>query len=294
MSFSPMRFRNGHTVAVGRARRGVTMPELIVTMILVGIIGTAFVRLMVGQSHFFDAQSSGRQARSVSRGALNVLMSELRMVPAPNGLIDATASKITVRVPFAWGLICGSTPAATTVSLAPMDSLAFSEGGLTGYAWRDSIGGYALVNAGVTSAPGLIADCVPSQIATLPGGKVRTLQPAPPAAAVPGTPVFLYRRIEYEFKASVAMPGRRALWRKNVATNTEEEIIGPFGAAAAFRFYVDGNNTPQVNPPLPAALGTVRGLELVLTGESDRAAMTTAAPATTTMQTAVFFMNRAP
>jgi prepilin-type N-terminal cleavage/methylation domain-containing protein len=279
------------TRPTSRVRRGMTLIELIMTMVIAAIVGTALTKLMIHQSRFFDAQTASRGARTVSRGALNVLMSELRMVAVPGGVLSVAPAKIVVRVPYAFGVLCGSTAAASTISLAPMDSLAFAEGGVMGYAWRDSTGNYAYQTAAFTLAPGLAADCAAAGIAT-PGGKVVTLSPVVPAAALAGTPVFLFRRIEYEFRESAALPGRIALWRKNVGTNTSEELIGPFDATARFGFYVNGNNTPLA--VAPAVLADLRGLELQLDGQSDRVSMATGAPRTSQLRTAVFFMNRAP
>ena len=261
-------------------------------MVIAVIIGVAFTRLMIHQSRFFDRQNTNRQARGVSRGALNVMMSELRMVAVPGGVIAAAADSIVVRVPYAFGVLCGSSAVASTISLVPMDSLAYAEGGITGYAWRDSTGNYTYQNAGFTAAPGLATDCAAASITTLPRGKVVTVTPIVPAAAVPGTAIFLYRRIEFKFAASTALPGRRALWRRNVGANTREELVSPFDASARFRFFVNGSAVAQANPP--AFLANLRGLELRLAGASDRAALTTGAPTTAELQTAVFFMNRAP
>jgi prepilin-type N-terminal cleavage/methylation domain-containing protein len=273
-------------------RRGFTLAELIVTMVIVVIIGAAFTRLMIHQSRFFDAQNTSRQARRVSRGALNVMMSELRMVAVPGGVLAATIDSVVVRVPYAFGVLCGSTMVSSTISLAPMDSLAFAEGGGAGYAWRDSTGNYTYQPAGFTLSPGLVTDCAGAGITTLPGGRAVTVTPIVPAAAPAGTPIFLYRRIGYRFAASTALPGRRALWRRNYGANTSEELVAPFDASARFRFFVNGSATSQVNPP--ALLANLRGLDLRLAGASDRAAVSTGAPTTEELQTAVFFMNRAP
>jgi len=267
-----------------------TLAELLVTMVIVGIIGGAFTRMMVHQSRFMDAQNTNRQARSVSRGALNVMMSELRMVAAPGGVLAAGGDSILVRVPYAFGVLCGSTNVASTFSLAPMDSLAYSEGGATSYAWRDSTGNYTHQNANFTMGNGLVTDCAAAGITTLTRGKIVTVTPRVPVAAVSGTPVFLARRVQFKFAASAALPGRRALWRKNIGTGTSEELVAPFDASARFRFFVDGATASQVNPP--AVLTTLRGLELRLAGASDRARLTSGSPSTAELQTAVFFMNR--
>ena len=158
-------------------RRGFTLTELIVTMVIAVIIGAAFTRLMIHQSRFFDSQNTHRQARNVSRGALNVMMSELRMVAVPGGVLAAATDSIVVRVPYAFGVLCASTPAASTISLAPMDSLAYAEGGTTGYAWRDSTGNYTYQNAAFTLAPGLTSDCAVAGITTLPRGRAVTVTP---------------------------------------------------------------------------------------------------------------------
>ena len=273
-------------------RPGLTLVELIVTMVIVVIIGTAFTRLMIHQSRFFDAQNTSRQARNVSRGALNVMMSELRMVAVPNGVLAASIDSIVVRVPYAFGVLCGSSAVASTISLAPMDSVAYAEGGVTGYAWRDSTGNYTFQPAGFTLAPGLATDCAGAGITTLPRGRVVTVTPVVHASALPGTPVFLYRRIGFKFAASTALPGRRALWRFNYGANTSEELVSPFDASARFRFFVNGSATSQVNPP--SLLANLRGLELRLAGASDRASVGTGYPTTAELQTAVFFMNRLP
>ena len=275
-----------------RARSAFTMVELLVTMVIAVIIGVAFTRLMIHQSRFFDAQNTQRQARGVSRGALNVMMSELRMVAVPGGVLAAAPDSLVVRVPYAFGVLCGSTMVSSTISLAPMDSLAYTEGGVTGYAWRDSTGNYTYQNASFTLAPGLVTDCAAASITTLPRGKVATVTPIAPAAAVPGTPVFLYRRIEFKFRESAALPGRVALWRRNAGANTSEELVAPFDTTARFGFFVVGSTAAQANPP--AFLAMLRGLELRLAGASDRASVTTGSPTTAELQTAVFFMNRAP
>ena len=275
-----------------RPRRGFTLVEIIVTMVIAVIIGVAFTRLMIHQSRFFDRQNTNRQARSVSRGALNVMMSELRMVAVPGGVLAAARDSIIVRVPFAFGVFCASSAAGSTFSLAPMDSLAYAEGGVRGYAWRDSTGNYTYQNANFTLAPGLVSDCGLVGINTLPRGKAVTVMPVIHASAVSGTAVFLFRTIEFKFRESAALPGRLALWRRNIGTNVSEELVAPFDSTAHFRFFVNGSAVAQDAPP--ALLANLRGLELRLAGASDRATLTTGHPATAELQTAVFFMNRAP
>jgi len=51
------------------ARRGFTLAELLVTLLIMGIVGTAVTKLFVSQSRFNDQQAQLRRARFVSRTA---------------------------------------------------------------------------------------------------------------------------------------------------------------------------------------------------------------------------------
>jgi hypothetical protein len=103
--------------------------------------------------------------------------------------------------------------------------------------------------------------------------------------------VFLYRRVRYEFKNSVAVPGRIGLWRTTLGIGgTTEELAAPFAATARVNFYVLNNATAQA--AVPASLQDIRGLELVLDGMSERAPGGSTAPKTFSLTTSVFFQNR--
>jgi len=68
------------------ARRGFTLVELLISLIVTAIIGTALVRMVVSQARFMDQQEAWREARSVSRGGVNRLFSDLRAVEAGGGM----------------------------------------------------------------------------------------------------------------------------------------------------------------------------------------------------------------
>jgi hypothetical protein len=128
----------------------------------------------------------------------------------------------------------------------------------------------------------------------LTGGRVVAVTPPLPAAlpalTAVGTPVFLLQRLTYEFKSSAALPGRTALWRTVGATAQADELVAPFDATARFRFFVTGSDTAQADVPNP--LSTMRGLELSLSGQSERAPEGGAAPKANKVVTAVFFNNQ--
>jgi prepilin-type N-terminal cleavage/methylation domain-containing protein len=277
-----------------RAPRGFTLVEVLVAMVLLSVIGVALTRLFLSQSRFYDLQTQSRRARFVSRTAVNAALSDLRMVEATGGVVSAAATTVTVRVPYALGIVCANTAAQTTLSLWPVDSTVYANAGFSGYAWRDSLGSYSYVETGVTLGGDNPAVCTGANVAVLPQGRVVALTPplpaALPAVTAVGTPVFLIERLTYAFQPSVALPGQTALWRSIVGTTQTDELVAPFSATAQFRFYVVGSDTAQSAVPSP--LSTMRGLELDLNGQSERAPAGAAAPRTAQVVTAVFFNNQ--
>jgi hypothetical protein len=261
-----------------------------VAVVVTALIGVALTRIMTVQSRFMSTQEGRSAARSVSRTATGIIFSDLRMVEATQGVVAATRKSVTLRVPYAMGLVCGTSTGATTLALLPIDSATISEGGFSGYAWRGTNGAYTYVTSGASLIQsGTASMCVSTAlIDTVPGGNIWRVTPAVPAGA--GTPVMLYRNITYAFQNSVLEAGRIGLWRTVASAGVTDELVAPFDTSAAFGFFVDGSATPLVNPP---ALTSIRGLELQLTALNSRNANATNTPADQTpLRTGVFFKNR--
>lgn len=271
-----------------RRRSGLTIIELIVTIIVLGIVGGGIVRMLTSQARFYEHQGAGRNARSISRAAVNVLLSEIRMVEAGGGVIAANAQSITLRVPYALGVYCGSPGGISTVALLPADSAMLAEPGFSGYAWRGRLGSYNYVEGGAMLMPPVPGTCVVAGITPL-AQRVGVI-PNLPAGADVGTVVMLTRRITYAFANSAAIPGRIALWRRVDATGVREELAAPFDATARFRFYDRYANTAQ--DAVPATLTDIRGFELVLDGASESSPALTGTPKRAPLTTSVFFRNR--
>jgi prepilin-type N-terminal cleavage/methylation domain-containing protein len=288
------------------SRRGFTLIELMLSLILALVVGAALVRMTIAQARFMDQQEAWRSARGVARSGINRLVSDLRMVETGAGVEAAVAGgqDFTVKVPYAFGIMCSTTGALTTVSLLPVDSAAFAAPGFSGFAWRNSAGGYTYQTVGVSlTNPGTSLNCtnaVPSTITSLPSingspaAKVINLGGAVPLVAAGGPPVgtifFLFRRVRYEFKNSVAVPGRIGLWRTMLSGGATEELAAPFANTARVNFYV--LNSAAAQSAVPGTLSDIRGLELVLDGMSERTPGGSTAPKTANVTTSVFFENR--
>lgn len=278
-----------------RARRGFTLVELIVGIVVFAIVGALFTKLMTVQGKFFDRQGMGNAARNVSRASLNRLISDFRMIETSAGVVAATPTSLTLRIPFTIGVVCKNANGGTALSLLPVDSTTYDNALYYGYAWRNfQTGAYTYVEGGSTKEVADPVNCTSVNITMVPNGKTVLVKPAAPAGAGLGAPVFLYSRVRYEFKASVAVPGKIGLWRTEIAPNggeEPEELVAPFAATAGWKFFsLNGGSVATVNPP--ANLADLRGLELHLDGTSEYIAPGQTSTENAPFTTAVFFKNR--
>jgi prepilin-type N-terminal cleavage/methylation domain-containing protein len=286
------------------SRRGVTLIELLIAMVIAVIVGGALLSLLMSSNRFQERTESQRAARGVARSAVNALVSDLRMVDPEWGVTAASGTSITVRVPYAMGLVCSSTASAITAALLPVDSVALGQAGFSGYATRGSGGAWGLNETGLTGVT--VGTSWPTACTTAGVQQLTAPSGAPNAQSRPitiagstmpvvtaGTPILLYRRVRYYFGASAqtGLTGRTALWRDYLDDGAGAvELAAPFDATAAFRFYVLAATTPVATAPIP--ITNIHGLQLFLPGESDRTARTRANPEQADFTTSVFFVNR--
>jgi prepilin-type N-terminal cleavage/methylation domain-containing protein len=264
-------------------RRGLSLVEVLIAIVLLGIVGAGISRLLNSQLRFFARGTNARDARAVSRNALNLTRSELRMVE-PRGIVAASRDSITIRLPYAMGLYCSS----STAMFVPMDSLVFAQAQFGGYAWRDTTSGAPYTYVTSTTAPtaGLSTACTGASLTVIPGGRVLTVSPALGVVAA-GAPFFLWQTVTYRFAASSLVPGRRALWRQ-AGSAAAEEIAVPVDTASRFNFYTTGTTSSTT---VPGTLNTMRGIELLLYGESERTSPGKTTPEQSLQRVSILFRN---
>lgn len=286
-----------------RLRRGMSLAELMVSMTIMGILGAIFTRIIVSQSRFADQQNAMRGARTVSRQAMNILSSEIRMVQDSGGIDSASADgkAVRLRVPYRFGINCGVLGTKNVVSMLPVDSLTLAQAVYAGYAWRSPQGEYTVVVPGDpagTDLPTAASDatkCTGSgtneaRVRTLAmsgrTGQVLDISPTAPDA-LQGQIVFFYQRILYRFAASSAFPGKIGLWRV-VQGGATDEIMAPFDTSARFKYWTSGATASVAAPP---ALPLIRGLDVVLAAQSRYTAAGKTAPSKSTVVASLFFRN---
>jgi len=278
-----------------RARRGFTLIELLVGVVIFAIVGALFTKLLTVQGKFFDRQGLSNAARNVSRASLNRVVSDFRMIETSGGVVAASPTSLTVRIPFAIGVMCQNANGGSALSLLPVDSTTYVNAGYYGYAWRNfQTGAYTYVEGGSTREIGNPVSCAAVNITMVPNGRTVIVKPPLDAFAGLGTPVFLYSRVRYEFKASLAVPGKLGLYRTIIGpdgSENPEELVAPFASTAGWKFFTRNGGSVAAAAP-PADLTQIRGLELHLDRLSEYIApgQTTAEQAPFT--TAVFFKNR--
>lgn len=289
-----------------RARRGFSLPELLISMVMVGMIGLVLTRLIVNESRTNNRQVLQRGARGVSRGALNIMMAELRMAEQSTAFSAVTAgnapapsgTSLAVNVPWAIGVRCTPTEAL----MMPTDSLI----GWIGRQYNRGVGvrdassdEYDIMTNIAVTPHGNTALCNVAGINASGAGAMPGMTPFTVASAMGGglgTPVMFYYQVRYTFKASTSVPGRIGLFRQVFSwsgSEPEEELVAPFNAGSGFQYYRGTNRMPGAAPaPTEANLRDISGVQLNLIGESERNAQGRANPEAANLSTAIFFRNR--
>lgn len=291
------------------SRRGVTLIELLIAMVVTGILGASVLGLMLSQSRFAERVEGQRSGRRVGRSAINALVNDLRMVDPDWGIEAASATSITVKVPYALGLLCNSVASGgntiRTIALLPVDSMVLSLPGYSGYATRGNTGVYTPVAGGTLVDQGpLTATCTGGNALVLgitapsgmPNQKTRqiTITTSDLTVIAVGTPVMLYRDTQFYFgnSAQSGLTTRTALWRNYLDGGTGAvELAAPFDSSAAFRFFNQAATTAQTT--VPATLSDIKGIEIFLPGQSENTSRQRTTPEQADVTTAVFFVNRA-
>jgi prepilin-type N-terminal cleavage/methylation domain-containing protein len=262
-------------------RRGFTLTELLVGMFVFAILATALARLIMSNSRFVSRQEAMLDARQTARAAMAVVVPELRMV-SDSGLIAASPTSITVRVPYAFGVLCQNGYAV----LAPPDSIVYSTAAYGGIAYQQSSGAYAFdTTVTITGTTTQTSNCDADSIRAIAGGPRIRLSAT---LAPPGRLFYVFQNVTYSFAPSAELSGRRALWRR-AGLNPAEELLAPFDTAARFAFLV--GSRLQVQTAVPSPLSNVRGIELRFAAQSVATAEGAAAPDRFALYPRVRFSN---
>ncbi|HEY2825704.1 MAG TPA: prepilin-type N-terminal cleavage/methylation domain-containing protein, partial [Gemmatimonadales bacterium] len=98
------------------SRRGFTLVELLIGMVLLGIVSTAIYKLLVNNQRLYRLETQRTDLNSAIRGVAMVLPAELRELDASDGdIINMTSTSITYKAYRGSGFLCLDATTGTRV-----------------------------------------------------------------------------------------------------------------------------------------------------------------------------------
>jgi prepilin-type N-terminal cleavage/methylation domain-containing protein len=226
-----------------RSEAGFTLVEALITLVISGLLASAMLSLMLGQSRFYERTDDQIWAEQSNRATFDIVSSELRMASAED-LLAAESDSVAVRFDIMRAIVCDST-AADAATLMVYDTVAAwgLDGGFTGTAYSDPYDeDFEYVDSWlpstVATGSGPKATCVangsPStppdnSFAELSGWSSNFTNGVPDRGGM----VRFYSRLAYHFAPSSFFQSRTALWRG------AQELVGPFESGAAFSYVMN-------------------------------------------------------
>lgn len=231
-------------------RRGFTLVELLVTLALLGVVGTIVSRMMLDQQRFYQQTNEQMTVRRELRTAMSMIPADLRSISSVGGDIGSfDATQLTFRTTTGAAVICAK-PNTTTLDVPPTNMARTTltswytvpAVGDTVYAFRtDSLGagGDSWTAHRITAVAQSTAYCAPSPYidAVLDATKARwrfTVTPAMHDSVKVGAAVRFTRNVRYSL--TVGSSGKSYLGRAEYvggAWAAATPVAGPFTAANA-------------------------------------------------------------
>jgi prepilin-type N-terminal cleavage/methylation domain-containing protein len=291
---------------LSRSRRGFSLVEILVALVMLGIVGASMTKLMLSQTRGYQYDAGGRRARTSARSAMNIMTTDLRMTQDNGGVgyVDATNHRrVDVKVPVAFGVVCKVSGSSIYIAIAPVDSFQLATIHYAGYAVRNTSGVYDYV-VGDQLKSADASKCHDASVAVYAdtismNGRFGSIVEAtstssPPAGTGRGSIAFLYQTVGYFFDTSKIYPGRTGLYRAVNGAHTRDtmELMSPFSSSARFSYYTNPAQTNDAaRTTAPTDLNTIRGFQIFLPAEASDTVPGRNGPQKTQLRTAVFFKN---
>ena len=256
------------------SRRGASLIELVVVIVLLAAIGSATMEIVIHQERFYRAQADAINARATVRDAASILQSELRALSASDGdLYSVAPATVEFRATLMQSAVCTISPSRREITIPP-EHLA-SGAPLTWIGTQPESGDTLLVLASdstlvnrwdrhvLTSAPSRAGTCPVSSGLTTTAADAGaaltlTLSPALDGAIEPGTLVRIVRRARYElYRASDSrwyLGYLDCLASRATPCNIVQPVSGPFAPSGIQLEYLDASGAPTANPRLVARI----------------------------------------
>lgn len=114
------------------SRRGFTLVELLIVIVLLGLVLTMLMKVIVGQQQFYRGAADITENRSNVRDAVDLLQGELRTLSPSNGeILGMSSTSIDFLAPIATTMVCVVNPALKQLIVPPLTLT--SHAGLTSW-----------------------------------------------------------------------------------------------------------------------------------------------------------------
>jgi prepilin-type N-terminal cleavage/methylation domain-containing protein len=226
-----------------KSQDGFTLVEALIGLVISGLLASALLSMMLGQSRFYERTDDQIWAEQSNRATFDLVSSELRMASAED-LLAAESDSVAIRFDIMRAIVCDST-AADAATLMVYDTVAAwgLDGGFIGTAYSDPYDedfeyADAFLPSTVATGSGPKADCVANGSPTSPPDNSFAELSGWSSNFTNGVPdrggmVRFYSRLAYHFSPSTFFQSRTALWRG------AQELVGPFENGAAFSYVMD-------------------------------------------------------
>ena len=230
---------------------GFTLVEVLVALVIGGVVATALLTLLLGQSRFYERTDDQMGAEQVAQATYDLMSGELRGAGATD-LLAAEPDSLALRFDLLQAVVCAPTgpdraalyvfdratgPNLTDSFTGVAASAPYSDVFEYGDGWNPvpvatGSGPESVCTAAGAPGGGAVGDYLEIEgwAANLPGGLPE------PGALVRG-----YGRLSYRLAPSTFFATRWAVWRGT------QELVGPFEAGAAFSYLMaDGTERTSV------------------------------------------------
>ncbi|MFW6083666.1 MAG: PilW family protein [Gemmatimonadota bacterium] len=231
--------------AVLREEKGFTLVEALIALTIGGIVATALVSLLIGQSRFYERTDDQLEAEQVAQATFDLLSTEIRMAGAGD-LLAAESDSLAFRYDVLRGVVCDQT-GGDAAAMYVYDRV--TNAGLTGsfvgvgvsdpyattfgYAdgWNPTPSGTGSGPKSVCTTAGFPGTGASSDYLELSGWTSHFA-----ATPIRGSMVRGYGRVSYTIEPSTFFASRWSVWRGT------QELVGPFESGAAFSYVMaDGS-----------------------------------------------------
>lgn len=235
-----------------RSKRGFTLVELMVALVIAGILVAIIFQFLVGQVRFSRLQTAREEVQQNARIAVDVISSDLRAV-GRQGIVAAGSDAIAFRTPRAWGLVCGYSGGSLAVIFPAAAVPALKTGsdqltiGAATYPVTD------VTSDGTNAANVCNTNVKPIPVAAASERRARLYDGAP-SGLLPRQDVYVYDQVAYDVGGST-VTGIPGLWiRRN-----GQPLVGPLPASVGLSLvYQDSLGNTLPNPPNLNAIARVR------------------------------------